>query len=682
VKHRLLIAVAVLCIGLGQCKSDDPSDTDGSVSGDRVTKTIGSSGGTITSNSGVFTLVVPAGALSSDVEVSIEEIDPATYPQKDSLFTSVAEIGPSGTSFAIPAMLSLTIGGVAPSGKKAIVARLDTGSWSELSGSTRDGGQVYGGQWVNGQQTMPIQKVKVVPATLMPQQPSETWWSKWETDSPQVTLSGETQPDGQGSWTSKNTGDSGTFQISGGKFSFSYHVGKSGNFPILASAAKSSYWLELYCKGGCNAPPIDMGVDKGVPDKGSPTDAVTPDVPKIVPIVPLWVKRFTNPINHYGRAVLVDSSNNVYVRGEGASQSGLVLGGSPLNGSRFLGKFDSTGKHLWSTSFDFKVRDMALDGSGNLLITGQQGNSTPANIGGGVTIPKGGFVARINGSTGTGMWGKSWQYADLYAVTADGGGNTIFTGSNGGPTDFGSGTPTPSSRTVVVKLKGANHVWTKEFQPHTEPDDLVTDGANNIYLAGTFVNPIDFGGGALTPQKQDVYLVKLSGANGQHVWSKKFGGTAVDWHARVTTDPTGNVIITAELASTGLFAKYDAAGNELWRKDVGLGPGAGVGTGVATDAAGNIYFSGAGTKGLVIQSVAVPNLGKEDALVAKFDSNGNVLWVKSFGNANWDDRATGIAVDSTGKAYVTGIVYADVDFGSGVTTQPKVAADPFLLKLP
>ena len=46
--------------------------------------------------------------------------------------------------------------------------------------------------------------------------------------------------------------------------------------------------------------------------------------------------------------------------------------------------------------------------------------------------------------------------------------------------------------------------------------------------------------------------------------------------------------------------------------------------------------------------------GSTDVFVAKLDSSGNWLWAKRAGGSTYDDSGYGIAVDSSGNAYVTG----------------------------
>jgi hypothetical protein len=71
---------------------------------------------------------------------------------------------------------------------------------------------------------------------------------------------------------------------------------------------------------------------------------------------------------------------------------------------------------------------------------------------------------------------------------------------------------------------------------------------------------------------------------------------------------------------------------------------------------GKIYIAGETDKALFSSS-----LGRSDAWVAHYDSNGNQIGAAQLGTIQ-DDAVYGIAVDPTGKVYLSGQTYGD--FGS------------------
>lgn len=74
------------------------------------TTTIGMNGGTATSPDGTLTLTIPTGALASDVDITITELDAADAPAAfDGLTVErYFELGPSGTVFSVPLDVRIT----------------------------------------------------------------------------------------------------------------------------------------------------------------------------------------------------------------------------------------------------------------------------------------------------------------------------------------------------------------------------------------------------------------------------------------------------------------------------------------------------------------------------------------------------------------------------------------------
>jgi hypothetical protein len=88
---------------------------------------------------------------------------------------------------------------------------------------------------------------------------------------------------------------------------------------------------------------------------------------------------------------------------------------------------------------------------------------------------------------------------------------------------------------------------------------------------------------------------------------------------------------------------------------------------VAADSAGNLYVAGE-FKGTVDfdpdpskTDLHTSTSGSIDAFLSKFDAQGNLLWVKTWGGSK-RDVAYGVGVDSLGNAYVVGPFRDSVDF--------------------
>jgi len=179
-------------------------------------------------------------------------------------------------------------------------------------------------------------------------------------------------------------------------------------------------------------------------------------------------------------------------------------------------------------------------------------------------------------------------------------------------------------------------------------------------------------------------------------WQQDFGGATLSDAAfvrAVTSDPSGNVIITGEFQSdaTGIsfgganlinantlkdifVAKYNSSGAHQWSFKLGT-TGTDDGYGIGTDSSGNIYITGqfqgtvdfdpgAGTTNLISN-------GNADVFLAKYSSAGALVWAKNFGGTG-DDVGFAISVMSNGTNVITGKFGAfgngTINFGGGVLT--------------
>lgn len=127
--------------------------------------------------------------------------------------------------------------------------------------------------------------------------------------------------------------------------------------------------------------------------------------------------------------------------------------------------------------------------------------------------------------------------------------------------------------------------------------------------------------------------------------------------------PTANPVQPAFGGSKEVFVtKLNAAGSAVAYSTYIGGSGDDIGAGIAVDAAGNAYITGntlssnfATTPAALQPSFAGgAALSLGDAFVAKLDPNGALVYSTYLGGSG-DDAGFGIAIDSSGSAYVTGI---------------------------
>ncbi|WP_253899500.1 SBBP repeat-containing protein [Corallococcus carmarthensis] len=105
------------------------------------------------------------------------------------------------------------------------------------------------------------------------------------------------------------------------------------------------------------------------------------------------------------------------------------------------------------------------------------------------------------------------------------------------------------------------------------------------------------------------------------------------------------------------IARYDTAGNLQWVHQLGTTQ-MDRATAVATDADGNAYVAGTTFGGLDFYT----NAGGIDYFIAKYDAAGNRLWLRQNGT-QMDDFATGIAIGADDTLYFAG--YTGGSFANG-----------------
>jgi hypothetical protein len=147
------------------------------------------------------------------------------------------------------------------------------------------------------------------------------------------------------------------------------------------------------------------------------------------------------------------------------------------------------------------------------------------------------------------------------------------------------------------------------------------------------------------------------------------GGAGYDAGYAVAIDTSGSVYVTGTTGSAGFpspnsgllasnaafITKLNANGSLVYTTILSSS-GNTSGLGIAVDASGNAYVAGTvegDTFPVTAGAWQIVSGGGEDAFIAKLNPTGNVVYATYVGGAG-DDNATGIAVDSSGNAYVSG----------------------------
>jgi Ca2+-binding RTX toxin-like protein len=374
----------------------------------------------------------------------------------------------------------------------------------------------------------------------------------------------------------------------------------------------------------------------------------------------LWLKQLGGSHNNPSE-VTVNSAGSVYLTGSIASASPQP----PFNDlDAWVAKYDNTGSQLWlkqfvvtTADFNDSPSDLAVDSVGNVYISGTSGYTT-SGAGGG---PKSAWVAKYDDS-GNQLWLKSVN-SDIYDISdgikLDSSGNVYLTGTN---YNFSKGYP-PDVDTWAAKYdSNGNQLWLKQFgtadsdYPEiTAPSDLAVDSAGNVYLTGETDGAL----GGPNAGRNDIWAAKYD-SNGNQLWLKQFGTADSDSSSELELDSAGNVYLTgANYDYSKSYppdvdtwaAKYDSNGNQLWLKQFQT-----ANSDSFSDAHSHLAVDRAGNlylAGSTDGALGGTNAGGQDIWATKYDTNGNQLWLKQFGTAE-SDSSSELALDRAGNLYLTG----------------------------
>ena len=361
-------------------------------------------------------------------------------------------------------------------------------------------------------------------------------------------------------------------------------------------------------------------------------------------------------------AVGRDSAGNVYTTGETASFDFPGSGGGVgmrSNRAVFVTKLSANGSQVLFTTIlastgNDSGRGLALDGAGNIWITGIAGASN--------------FPTTTNALNRASNGGQ-----DAFVAKLDSSGRLSYA-------TYLGGSGTDAAMGIAVDTSG---IYVTGYTAST--NFPVTPGVPQGTFQGGFY---------------DVFLLKLDPTGTTLAYSTYLGGTGSDTAAAISVDAKGDACIAGQTTSPSLpthnaiQSSYGGNGDILlsclnpggtaWNFLTYLGgSGPDMANAIALDTAGNIYLTGATySPNFPVSSNAyqTTSRGGYDAFAMKLNATGTAIVFSTLLGGTASDAGTAIAVASSGTIWIVGYT-ASADFPT--TVLPKFGGyfDGFVAQL-
>jgi beta-propeller repeat-containing protein/HYDIN/CFA65/VesB family protein len=354
-----------------------------------------------------------------------------------------------------------------------------------------------------------------------------------------------------------------------------------------------------------------------------------------------------------GYGIAVDSAGNAYITGisnsanfptSAGSQSGTFGGG----GDAFVVKLNPAGSASSSSSTPQRVYSTFLGGNGT-----DSGNAIAVDAGGDAYVT--GSTTSTNFTTTSGVF-----------QTAYGGGGDAFV--------------------TELNSTGAGLVYSSYLggSGADAGQGIAVDSSNNAYVTGSTqsanfptVTPLQ----PLNAGASDAFVAKVNFTGTTLLYSTYLGGSKADVGQSIKVDGSGNAFVAGYTFSTdfplqgpvqgsnagtvnAFVTELNSAGSAVTFSTYLGGSGDDRAFGLALDSSGNIYIAGGAQSTNFPTTVGViqgTNHGQADAFAAKLNPAGPTLVYSTLLGGSGVDQANGIAVDSSGDAFITGFT-SSTDF--------------------
>lgn len=424
-----------------------------------------------------------------------------------------------------------------------------------------------------------------------------------------------------------------------------------------------------------------------------------------------------------GNGIAVDSTGSAYITGQTASTNFPTMDPmQPANGGSydaFVTKLNPAGSamvystYLGGSSVDYGY-GIAVDSAGDAYVAGATAstdfptmNPLQAVIGGGLDA----FVAVLNPAGSALIYstylGGSGDDVGL-AIALDTSDHAYVTGSTLSadfPTcnplqgTFAGGNNT-NAFVAEINSSGSALVYST-YLGGNGPDvgnGIAVDSNGDAYVAGQTLSPNfpTMNPFQSTDQGQSsAFVSKISAGGTALAYSTYLGGSGYDLAYAIAVDSSGDAYVAGSTGSTnfptvnplqqvyggGAFdafiTEFNPSGSALVYSTYLGGKLEDDGNGITVDSSGNVYLTGYTlSTNFPLQNPFQKRLaGAGDVFVSKISANGAALTYSSYLGGSGDDTGAGIAVDSSGYAYITGNT-GSTNFPTENPVQPVYGGGP------
>ncbi|MFN6537982.1 MAG: LamG-like jellyroll fold domain-containing protein [Nostoc sp. EkiNYC01] len=385
----------------------------------------------------------------------------------------------------------------------------------------------------------------------------------------------------------------------------------------------------------------------------------------------------------------------------GNGNNGQLLNGATLNSFVTLTGTANLSVEEWTKNVTF-LTDITIDSLGNTYASGNFYESI--DIDGQQLISNGGydvFITKFN-SQGNRVWAKRIGGSDddfIESITTDNLGNIYGYGSFTGTTNIDGEQLISNGEYDVLIAKfdsQGNRVWAKQIggSGFDSVKNITTDSLGNIYASGDFNGTINIDGQELISgyDSSEAFIAKFD-SQGNRIWAKQIGSSYFLSVDSITADNLGNTyasgsfnqttyidgqqLTSGPYGSDGFIAKFNSQGNRLWIKQISGYYSDSIKS-IATDSLGNIYASGDFQGTINIDGLELTSNSEYNVFIAKFDSQGNAVWAKQISGSDFS-AVDSITTDSLGNIYASGSFYQTINI-DGLELTSNGSSDGFIAK--